>query len=142
MLAELVLDYDARCALQKLTAEEYKTLRSKIGRRLPENPADLGFSETVIIGTHDEISAFNDVGVTIGIRQICVAKPLNELIGNSYKIEIPNIGLLAIDTVCVKEDCCTDELQEFLNNGWRIIAVCPAATRRPDYVLGKRGGES
>ena len=38
----------------------------------------------------------------------------------------------------LKEDTCTDDLQNDLNNGWRIIAVCTQADqRRPDYVLGR-----
>ena len=38
----------------------------------------------------------------------------------------------------LKEDTCTDDLQNDLNNGWRIIAVCNQADqRRPDYVLGR-----
>jgi hypothetical protein len=38
----------------------------------------------------------------------------------------------------LKEDTCTDDLQNELNNGWRIIAVCTQADqRRPDYVLGR-----
>lgn len=38
----------------------------------------------------------------------------------------------------LKEDVCTDDLQQELNNGWRIIAVCVQADqRRPDYILGR-----
>jgi hypothetical protein len=44
--------------------------------------------------------------------------------------------------LCLKEDCCTDELQKELNNGWRIIAVCNQPDqRRPDYVLGRYNPE-
>jgi hypothetical protein len=36
------------------------------------------------------------------------------------------------------DDACTDNLQAHLNEGWRIIAVCPPdAKRRPDYILGR-----
>ena len=38
----------------------------------------------------------------------------------------------------MKEDVCTDVLQQELNNGWRIIAICVQADqRRPDYILGR-----
>jgi hypothetical protein len=38
----------------------------------------------------------------------------------------------------LKEDVCTDVLQEELNKGWRIIAVCVQPDqRRPDYILGR-----
>lgn len=46
--------------------------------------------------------------------------------------------LPAVDKVMVLEDACTDKLQEHLEEGWRIIAVCPQRDqRRPDYILGK-----
>lgn len=35
------------------------------------------------------------------------------------------------------ENYCTDALQAQLADGWRIIAVCPQESRRPDYVLGR-----
>lgn len=35
------------------------------------------------------------------------------------------------------EDVCTDQLQNALDEGWRIIAVCPQESRRPDYVLAR-----
>lgn len=59
--------------------------------------------------------------------------------GNVVQIAIPDIGLMYIDEVKVLTDCCTDDLQEWLNEGWRILAVCPPnAQRRPDYVIGRR----
>ena len=58
--------------------------------------------------------------------------------GRAVQIAIPDIGLLQIKDVCVEEDCCTDFLQQRLNEGWRILAVCPPnAARRPDYILGR-----
>ena len=36
------------------------------------------------------------------------------------------------------EDSCTDNVQSYLAEGWRIVAVCPQPdSRRPDYILGK-----
>lgn len=55
-----------------------------------------------------------------------------------YQVAIPNLGLLAIDEVFVENDLCTDQLQRYLNEGYRILAVCPpACQRRPDYILGR-----
>lgn len=59
--------------------------------------------------------------------------------GGIVQISIPDIGLLLMDEVTWLEDCCTEELQKSLNDGWRIIAVCPPnSQRRPDYILGRR----
>lgn len=53
-------------------------------------------------------------------------------------IAIPDLNLMMIGQVEVLVDCCTDELNNWLKGGWRILAVCPPnAQRRPDYVLGK-----
>lgn len=57
---------------------------------------------------------------------------------NAVQIHVPDLGLLMIREVQVVTDACTDRLQELLNEGWRILAVCPAVSqRRPDYVLGR-----
>lgn len=49
--------------------------------------------------------------------------------------------LMRVDTLMLCEDYCTDELQGRLDDGWRIISVCPQANRRPDYILGKYTGK-
>lgn len=50
----------------------------------------------------------------------------------------PNEALLNIAETMLLENCCTDELQRHLGNGWRILAVQPQPDqRRPDYILGR-----
>lgn len=49
------------------------------------------------------------------------------------------IALAEYNQLKLKEDVCTDELQQELKSGWRILAVCPQPDqRRPDYILGKK----
>ncbi len=49
----------------------------------------------------------------------------------------PGLGLGQYNSLMLCEDACTDRLQGYLDDGWRIIAVCPQPdSRRPDYVLG------
>jgi|GEM_PF-3819656 len=58
--------------------------------------------------------------------------------GKLFNVTIPDVGLLSITEVSWLENACTEELQEQLNRGWRILAVCPPnAQRRPDYILGR-----
>ncbi|MGG1444947.1 hypothetical protein ABE354_23435 [Brevibacillus laterosporus] len=58
-------------------------------------------------------------------------------------VHIGNLGLLNINQLGYAVDKCTQELQVVLNQGWRILAVCPQSNqRRPDYVLGRFNGES
>ncbi len=53
------------------------------------------------------------------------------------QVHLPGNQLLEICRVRVAEDCCTEELDGHLKEGWRIVAVClQPGRRRPDYVLG------
>lgn len=46
-------------------------------------------------------------------------------------------ALSLYNELMLASDCCTDELQTRLDEGWRIIAACPQPQRRPDYILGR-----
>lgn len=65
--------------------------------------------------------------------------PIEQLYsGKLFQLTIPDIGLLSINEVDWLDDCCTEALQDKLDQGWRILAVCPPnAQRRPDYILGR-----
>jgi len=53
-------------------------------------------------------------------------------------VHISNLGLLSINQLGFATDKCTEELQVLVNEGWRILAICPQPDqRRPDYVLGR-----
>lgn len=67
-------------------------------------------------------------------------KSFNEKVefNNRCDVHIGNLGLLNINQLAYSTDKCTEELQNLLNEGWRILAVCPQPDqRRPDYVLGR-----
>ena len=58
----------------------------------------------------------------------------NEKVG----VNQPGLGLNQYNSLMLAEDICTDSLQQYLDEGWRIIAACPQPdSRRPDYVLGR-----
>lgn len=62
----------------------------------------------------------------------------DRILFNEYsKACVPSDAVMRVRVTKLLEDCCTDMLQEHLNEGWSILAVCPQASRRPDYVLGK-----
>jgi hypothetical protein len=53
-------------------------------------------------------------------------------------VHVSNLGLLHINQTGYAVDYCTEQLQELLVNGWRIIACCVQPDgRRPDYILGR-----
>lgn len=59
--------------------------------------------------------------------------------GAMVQIHVPDFCLMQINDVTYLSDACTDDLQSHLNEGWRILAVCPPnGARRPDYILGRR----
>jgi hypothetical protein len=58
--------------------------------------------------------------------------------GSIIQMHVPNFALLTFNQVEVEENCCTEQLQRRLNDGWRIMAVCPPLDeRRPAYILGR-----
>lgn len=56
-------------------------------------------------------------------------------------VHVPGNILISYNETLLLEDSCTDNLQSYLNSGWRIVAVCPQAQRRPDYILGRYNPE-
>lgn len=53
-------------------------------------------------------------------------------------VTVPGLGLLLLDEIMACTDFCSDALNDKLQEGWRIVAVCPQPDqRRPDYVLGR-----
>lgn len=103
--------------------------------------------------TYDEAEIYESAGIKLtlhGIAGTMLTKLRNRYDGHRVttthlkegsvvQITLPDIGLLYIDEVDWIDDCCTEELQGRLDDGWRILAVCPPnAQRRPDYILGRR----
>lgn len=85
-----------------------------------------------------ELSVWNEAGIRVEVSRVKgLASNARELQQTIFQVSVANIGLLQIQCVEVLEDCCTYELQRWLDKGWRILAVCPPNdTRRPSYVLG------
>lgn len=58
------------------------------------------------------------------------------------EVHMPGQALSTYNEVLLQENCCSDELQGALDQGWRIIAACPQPdARRPDYILGRYNPE-
>ena len=58
--------------------------------------------------------------------------------GVLVQVHVPNLSLLSFNQVEVLEDYCTNNLQKKLDEGWRILAVCPPLDeRRPAYIVGR-----
>lgn len=95
---------------------------------------DLGFK--VSMKPSNGCMFISEVNRLYSSRGYDVAETLQN--GNVTQIHIPNEYLYRINEVKVLDDACTDALQSELDDGWRIICVCPPnSQRRPDYILGR-----
>lgn len=83
-----------------------------------------------------EIDIASMIEASVSSSMEAVGKLFNEKTSS----EQPGPSLLNVDETLLMEDACTNALQENLDNGWRILAVCPQPQRRPDYILGRRRG--
>lgn len=133
-----------------LDAEQYAELREHVG--LPEEKPEylhegvwmdrealLVCAKLGISITPDEDSSTNTMLVKLADRVEALSAATAERVanGSAVTIAIPDIGLMTMRSITVLSNSCTDEVQRYLNEGWRLLAICPPnAQRRPDYVLG------
>lgn len=137
-----VLDWEAVRAIwpKELTTEK------------PKSPWSFGSQKARL--TYDEVDALVAIGISlkilppIGMMTVKMqdrakwdhdVRPQDVMNTSAVQIAVPDMALMYIDEVKVIEDSCTDILQGELDDGWRILAICPPnAARRPDYILGRR----
>lgn len=100
-------------------------------------PESLYFSGGLLMDD-DEVNAWSAVGIVLNVSRVKgLRSNARELQQTIFQVSVASVGLMQIQCVEVLEDCCTDELQRWLDKGWRILAVCPPNdTRRPSYVMG------
>lgn len=103
-----------------------------------EIKADGHYSLDDLLMDSDEVAAWADVGIELSISRVKgLASNSRKLPDVIYQISVANVGLMQVQCVEVLEDCCTDNVQQWLDKGWRILAVCPPNdARRPTYVMG------
>lgn len=154
MLARCKISYSAGEIAQKLPREQWELLRKSVwGLKLPEwdeakpePPPWYSYGDETMLDLATDAIPLADAGIMYEVKEF---KNTYKTSGKSeggvehnINIAIPNIGLLSINEVTWMEDACTQELQDKLDEGWRILAVCPPnGTRRPTYILGRTKGE-
>lgn len=102
---------------------EYKILRTVV----PKEP-DVQNMQVLLETVQNKIDSFQ--------------KQVDAFSNNTFnqRVDVHMAGgvMSMYNELMLKEDCCTDEMQNYLNDGWRIIAVCVQPDqRRPDYILGR-----
>lgn len=157
MLANVEFDYNTRHKLNQLGREFYKEFQDRFAELKfddwledkAECPYMYGGNTVIDLATDGvwltqyeipfTLKRFKGAYYTDSSLQYPQRKPEVSAPPTIHiQVAIPDLALLSIREVRVLEDACTDELQDRLDNGWRIIAVCPPnSQRRPDYILGK-----
>lgn len=149
-IARILLPYKANEEMHKLSREAYDELRLAVPTLcLPEWPEDKPerpywhkYGEEIYIDLLHEGPTLTQAGISFEVKNF---KSNYKAAGKSpegdnitLSLHLPNIGLLSMDEVTWLDDACTQNIQTHLDEGWRIIAVCPPnGTRRPDYILGR-----
>jgi hypothetical protein len=156
MIVRIELDYRAGDVLAKAAADltVYRRLKEIFPRAPEEAERERSYSweRDTLIDILQDGPYLAELGVAYEIKKFKGTLPLEAILPSDSDdptrptvvqkmkvyVQVPHIGLLAIDEVKVVTDYCTDMLQNELDRGWRILCVCPPnAARRPDYILGR-----
>jgi len=145
MHAKIEFGYRFDSVVSELESDKYQRLRNAMpALGLPEEKPekvslDYGLREQIIdLSTTGMV--LTELGISFELKRFhSTYKAADHATHNHLHVAIPNLLLFAVDEVQVLNDACTDSLQAELNDGWRILAVCPPpAQRRPDYILGRQ----
>lgn len=137
--------YSADETIKKMSKEQRDEIRAKVFslKDLQEYDSSKTYYSTGIYGkflvTETEFEYLNNLGIEIEIKNFKNSYiPREEGNGPKYHFHLPNIALIMFDEVMLLEDACTNDLQDKLDDNWRMIAICPPnGTRRPDYILDR-----
>ncbi len=148
-LIKMNLEWESSQKVQKMEPEAYQALRIRIPEmELPEDQSKcVGYWSSPFIGTVDELQYLSELGLKVEVSRVrgllaetlpgLGAPPAPPGATQVVNVTIPGIGLFSVQRLEVLENSCTDVVQGRLNEGWRIVAVCPPNdTRRPTYVMG------
>ena len=150
MIGLVELNYNTKHTVKNLPRERYMLLREKLFQlQLPDWPEDKNeppawykYGDSIVIDITTDLLVLDDFGMKYEIKKIKNTYVTKHELPNGSTVNLnfalPNIGLLSINEVTWRDDACTEEIQRLLEEGWRIVAVCPPnGARRPDYILGR-----
>lgn len=166
MIALIKFEYRERDQIKEYPLEKQKEFCDYIGE--PYNDSDIKREENeegVVVKEYLDVSLYNNYLVDLrefaekysmpfAVVQLkntperALIESVQELnrkidktqfhVNQRCNVHVSNLGLLKIKKVIVEEDLCTHRLQDLLDEGWKILAICiQPDQRRPDYVLGR-----
>ena len=148
MIVEIEFDWSVKFTKEKLAELERLTGAPP---KMDEKGEHLYYSSrTFVLHLEDALAITNEFKI-IRVVNGKLTSQLDELLERLKKFEpsnavkfnehtqsaVPDSPLFHVKEVKVIEDACTYDINDALKEGWHIIACCPQAQRRPDYVLGK-----
>lgn len=125
----------------KVPYDTAKVLAELLGQKLEDIITDEQNDEDVVelISWHTYVVDIEELSNIIPNTSFKIKRLLKPKYNNIVNVQ--NIGLLTINEVTCLENCRTEILQEHLDKGWRILAVCQQPDQsRPDYILGRTKG--
>lgn len=151
MLAIIELDYTAREIIKNLSMEARESLREVMSQMklTPEDAKYQHYESEFLADLTTDGPYLLSLGIAFKIKRFksCYRAEGSGYVGprthtqaptTNIQVAIPNLLLWSVDEIEVREDACTDAIQSMLDEGWRILAICPPpAQRRPDYILGR-----
>lgn len=149
MIVQIEFTYSLPDRIRELSEEQWAELRTHPvfadcpAVRDGEPDYKLRPTSMTTIADADDIAFFERFGLRFDIRRVKgVRYPGKEALTAVPQIavvSVPNIALYEVNEVKLLDNACTDLLQKHLDDGWRILAVCPPNDqRRPDYILGRK----
>lgn len=137
--------------IKVLSSEQYEQLQSTIPDAFEGPQADWSRSWKPLLIDEGGATLLSDCDIDFTVKRFKGQMNVNLMPSagdhsnaQQVHIHVPNVGLFSINEVTYIEDACTDDLQGYLDKGWKILCVCPPNNqRRPDYILGRiKGDES
>ena len=139
--------YDWEKKLKGLTPDAYSSFRRRVlSMSLPADASEIKntYIHDGLIMEGDEVDAWAGVGVEVTVsRPKGLRSSSEDLHKTVYQIAVANVGLMQIQRVEVidgadwRDEWQVNELQRWLDRGWRLLAVCPPNDdKMPRYVVG------
>jgi hypothetical protein len=138
-----LIQFDPACLkwVTGLTEEQ----KIRLGADIPQLGIDASTKDgwcvydKVVLVTEEQKIQLEELAAPFVVKDFKKLK-LKEVVSNStsFHVHVPSFGMMNIKKLHYLTDACTNVVQEHLNEGWRILCICPPLdARRPDYILGR-----
>jgi hypothetical protein len=143
MIYRIGIEYHSVKLIEDMTEEQYEALKKRVFG-IPDDNKHVWNVLSDFMTDEAGLEALLALKLEVKLKQFkntyCVP---NADINNAEShnkvthLHIPNLDLMSVNTIIVEDNSCTDTIQRLLNEGWKILAICPPnGARRPDYILG------